>query len=333
MNGLELLPGRSVWGPYLEQSPVGLDALTQDPFAVLKSFLPASLAQLVRETLNGCASVLLFLLLTAVLATLLAEQLDHGLMELLAVSGCGMLVWKNLADFSSCFCEKLGGWQQFLMGFLPVYAGVLTMGGETAAGSSAGGFFLLALCGIAQLLTAFLPPVMECYLALTITCCISSEESLAGFCRTAGQLLSQGLLWAGKALLLLLGLQRVAALQLDRSTLRAGQLMLGAVPIVGQTLSDASETILAAVQLLKSGLGIAAVLFLAAEFVPFYLSILVRLLFLMGCELLCSFTGLGRCQRLMSCLEQAVRCMAAATVLFFGFSIFGTILLFGMGGG
>lgn len=255
---LDKLPGRSLWGPYLEQSPVSWEALADEPFAVLREFLPDSLTGLLRESLTGYAEVLLFLLLAAVLSVFLARQTNHELVELLTVGGCGVLVWNDLLDLAQLFCEKIGGWQRYLMGFLPVYAGVLAMGGETAAGSAAGGGFLVALCALAQFLCAVLPPLLECYLALSVACCISSGDGLSVFCRSAGQLMTRLLSLAGKLLILLLGLQRVSALQLDRTALRAGSFLIGTVPIVGQTLSDASETIAAAFQILKSGLGPAA---------------------------------------------------------------------------
>ena len=142
------------------------------------------------------------------------------------------------------------------MGFLPVYAGVLTMGGETSAGGAASGSLLVLLCVLAQVLCTFLPPLLECYLALSVASCISSETGLSAVCRSTGKLLTQGLFLAGKLLAALLGLQRLSALQLDRTTIRAGKLLVGTVPIVGQALSDASETIFSAVQMLKSGLGL-----------------------------------------------------------------------------
>lgn len=329
----EILPGENFWGPYLEQSPVSLEELADKPFSVLKSFFPVSLTELLGDSLEGYAAVLLFLLAASVLSVFLAQQTDHELIELLTVGGCGVLVWGNLLDFSQTFCEQIEAWQRYLLNFLPVYAGVLTMGGETVAGSAAGGGFLLLLCGLAQLLCTFLPPLLECYLAFSAASCISSEDSLSLFCRSAGKLMTQGLYWAGKCLAALLSFQRVSALQLDRSTLRAGKFLVGTVPIVGQTLSDASETILSAVQLLKSGLGLAAILFLAGEFLPFYIGMLIQILFLSGCGLLCGLTGLSRCQMLLDCLSEAVRCMAAATILFFGLAVFGTTLLFLMGGG
>ena len=52
-----------------------------------------------------------------------------------------------------------------------------------------------------------------------------------------------------------------------------------------------------------------------------------------GCELLCSAAGLGRCAALFGCLRQGVQGLAAAIALVFGIAVLGTALLFMMGGG
>ncbi len=65
-----------------------------------------------------------------------------------------------------------------------------------------------------------------------------------------------------------MSIQRVVTVQLDRSASRLGQLLTGSVPIVGQALSSAADAVLAGMQLLKSTLGIAALLSIGAEFAP-----------------------------------------------------------------
>ena len=97
--------------------------------------------------------------------------------------------------------------------------------------------------------------------------------------------------------------------------------------------SSASESILAGIQLLKSGLGLAALSVLGAEFVPLYLGLMIQLALLMGCSLLCSLTGISRCRALFDCFAEAVRCMAAVVALFFGLAAAGVALLFIVGGG
>lgn len=330
---ISALPGAELWQPYLEKSPVSPEEFAASPFAALRSFLPQTLGEALREAVSGYAAVLLFLLVGAVLLLLLEEQADHTLLDLVCAGGCGVLLWEKLMDLADTLCVQIEGWNRFLLGFLPVYAGVLTLGGEATAGAAASGTFLTALCLLAQGLKAFVPPLLQCYLALSMACCISTETSLGSCCKALGSLLQTVLSWAGKLLAALLGLQRISALQLDRAALRTGQLLTGAVPIVGETLSDASEAVLASVQLLKSGLGLAALLTIAAEFVPIYLGMLLQLGLLSGCGVLCSLTGNERCQRLLECFAEAIRCMMAVTALYAGLAVVGTALLFVVGGG
>ena len=195
------------------------------------------------------------------------------------------------------------------------------MGGETSAGAAASGFFLTLLCLLAQALTAFVPPILECFLALSMACCITEQT-----------LLQKGLSLTGKLLASLFGFQRISAAQLDRTALRTGQFLTGTIPIVGQSLSDASEAVLAGIQLLKSGLGMAAILILLAEFLPLYLGMLAHLGCIVLCGTLCSLTGNSRGQALLTCFASAVRCMMACIALFFGLAVTGTALLFMLGG-
>lgn len=330
---IETLPGQEYWQPYLEQSPIDLEQAADSPWEMLKELLPQSPMELLRQGVQDYTSVIFFLTLTALLHLLAGECTDSKLLDLVAAGGCGVLLWSGLMEEAQNLCEQTENWKNFLLGFLPVYAGVLTMGGETAAGGAASGALLTALCFLAQLLVTFVRPLLQCYLALGMACCISSESGLAIFCKGIGGILRQILGWAGKILAALLGLQRIAAFQLDRFSLRAGKLLAGSVPIIGQTLSSASEAVLAGAQILKSGLGLAALSVLGAEFIPLYLSLMIQLAFLMGCSLLCGLSGISRCKVLFDCFAEAVRCMAATVALFFGFAAMGVTLLFVVGGG
>ena len=86
-------------------------------------------------------------------------------------------------------------------------------------------------------------------------------------------------------------------------------------------------------QLLKSTLGIAALLSIGAEFVPLYLGLLVHLFFLSCCGWLAGIGGLEHCHKLLQCFAEAVRCMAAVTALFFMLFVVGIVLLMLAGGG
>lgn len=321
------------WQAYLDKAPVQAEQFAADPLGTLLRLFAAEPVQLLRDTMQQYADVLLFLSLAAGLAFLLQDTADRALLELAAAGGCGVLLWQELDKLAAALCAQMAGWKSYLLGFLPVYSGVLAAGGEWNAGAAANGFLLTVLCFIAQAVTLWLQPLLRSYLAISMACGISSRKSLSEGCTLTGRLLRQAIGWAGKAFAALMSIQRVVTVQLDRSASRLGQLLTGSVPIVGQALSNAADAVLAGMQLLKSTLGIAALLSIGAEFAPLYLGLLVHLLFLSCCGWLAGIGGLEHCHKLLQCFAEAVRCMAAVTALFFMLFVVGIALLMLTGGG
>lgn len=228
--GLQDLPGQELWQPYLNAAPQDADSFVQDPVGVLLSLLPASPLEMIRQMVHCYADVLLFLLLLVLLSFLVGEAADNALLELAAAVGCGTLLWGDLMTLAQQVCERMTGWKDYLLGFLPVYSGVLTAGGEANAGAAASGLLLTGLCFLAQCTATVVRPLLQSYLAVSMACCISTQRGLSDTCRATGVLLQKGLRWAGRLFAVLLGLQRAITVQLDRSALRLGELFTGSVP-------------------------------------------------------------------------------------------------------
>ena len=192
---------------------------------------------------------------------------------------------------------------------------------------------LTGLCFLAQCTAAVVSPLLQSYLAVSMACCISTQRGLSDTCRATGALLQKGLRWAGRLFAVLLGLQRAITVQLDRSALRLGELFTGSVPVIGQALSDTAEVFLTGMRLLKSSLGLAALMVIGAEFLPLYVQLMLHLAFLTVCSLLCGLAANSRCQALFDCMAEAVKCMAAITALYFELLTVGVGLLMMTGGG
>ena len=86
-------------------------------------------------------------------------------------------------------------------------------------------------------------------------------------------------------------------------------------------------------RLLKSSLGLAALMVIGAEFLPLYVQLMLHLAFLTACGLLCGLVENSRCQALFACMAEAVKCMAAITALYFELLTVGVGLLMMTGGG
>lgn len=176
--GLQDLPGQELWQPYLNAAPQDADSFVHDPVGALLSLLPVSPLEMIRQMAHCYADVLLFLLLLILLSFLVGEAADNALLELAAAVGCGTLLWGDLMSLAQQVCERMTGWKDYLLGFLPVYSGVLTAGGEANAGAAASGLLLTGLCFLAQCTATVVSPLLQSYLAVSMACCISTQRGL-----------------------------------------------------------------------------------------------------------------------------------------------------------
>ena len=112
----------------------------------------------------------MFLLAVLLLSFLLGDSRNADLLELVSAAGCGVLSWGGLTGLAQEICEKMTSWKSFLLGFLPVYGGVLTAGGEMQAGMAACGLLLSGLCLLAQCTALWVGPLLQSYLAISMAC-------------------------------------------------------------------------------------------------------------------------------------------------------------------
>ena len=172
------LPGQELWQPYLEAAPQSAEAFAQDPLGALLSLLPVHPVQLLTQIAHSYIAVFLFLLAVLLLSFLLGDSRNADLLELVSAAGCGVLSWGGLTGLAQEICEKMTSWKSFLLGFLPVYGGVLTAGGEVQAGMAACGLLLSGLCLLAQCTALWVGPLLQSYLAISMACCISTRKAL-----------------------------------------------------------------------------------------------------------------------------------------------------------
>ncbi len=203
------------WQTYLDKAPVQAEQFAADRLAPC-AFVCRRTGAIAAGYDATICDVLLFLSLAAGLAFLLQDTADRALLELAAAAAAAFYCGRSWTSLPLP-CAPDGGWKSYLLGFLPVYSGVLAAGGEWNAGAAANGFLLTVLCFIAQAVTLWLQPLLRSYLAISMACGISSRKSLFEGCTLTGRLLRQAIGWAGKAFAALMSIQRVVTVQLDRS--------------------------------------------------------------------------------------------------------------------
>ena len=302
------LPGKFSLGRPICGSRIDLEKAASSPWETLKAFAP-----ILRRT-GAPDSKSLYVSAPVPDADSGAgapagECTDGALLDLVAAGGCGVLLWGSLLEEAQKLCEQVESWRGFLLGFLPSMpvSSRWEEGSDRQCGqwSAADGTLLSGSAG-SGLRSAAAPLLSDAQhepaaSALNQPSAFSARASaVRSVRRWAGPENSGGS--AGPA---------------EGCGIPAGPLFAPYRPAFGGERSPSSADSQQCIGIhprgdtaLKSGLGLAALSVLGAEFVPLYLGLMIQLALLMGCSLLCSLTGISRCRALFDCFAEAVRCMA-----------------------
>lgn len=172
-------------------------------------------------------------------------------------------------------CELLDTMSRFLLGFVPVYLGILTASGKPVSAAAYGTGVMGAAQVVAQLSATVLAPLLGIYLAFCLIGGASPEIHVDSIAKTV-----QSAVIAVLGLLLtvfvgLLSVQGVIAASADTLTMKTARFAVGSfLPVVGGALAEALSTIQSCMGVVRSvvgGFGIAAI---AAAFLPPVLTVL-----------------------------------------------------------
>ncbi len=318
---------------YIADAPISISEFATNPIAALQMLLADSFFGQAATVLSSYGQLFLFLMLGAVIGIVLTKSEWLALLELLVAGGSFLLISSELLAFAQTLTDRVIEWNLFLLGFVPVFAAVIASGGETVAASTYSGFFLICINALAKGIAAFLVPLIECYLALSVTSAFWIGDELPEACKTAGKLLKKIVGFAGAAFTFVFSIQRVFSAAADGVVVSTAKALGGAVPIIGQTVTSAATALFSGVQVLKTGLGFAAIAVILWDFLPLYLEGAIHLLLLALCAFLAKLFSLQRAGKLFDCLAIGMEAMLAILALFFFMVCAGTILMLLIGSG
>ena len=152
--------------------------------------------------------------------------------------------------------DVLSAASEFMLVFVPVFAGVIAAMGKAAAASAANTVILAAAQFFSQISVNFLTPVCGTVMGLSVTGAIHPEMSTDKL----GELIRKAAVW-GLSLLMtvfmsVLSAQTFVTNSADNVLIRTAKFAVSSgVPIVGGTISDAVNTVHASLSLMHSSIG------------------------------------------------------------------------------
>lgn len=244
---------------------------------------------------NISAPIKCFAVMTAgaVVASVISSyDSKDSLLQLGVVAGSSILAAEGIAGLIESLVSVCRGISSFLIGAVPVYAGLLISSGNPAAGSSYGAVTLLLANIISQLASQIIIPSMSVLLGLGIAGVFSSYK-VSGIIESVYKPVKWLLTFAVTAFSGLISLQTFISARIGAAGVKtAKQLVSSAVPVVGSALGDGVETVRQSMALLRTGAGafglVAEVLIFAPVFTTGTMWFLCFSLTSIICEMFCA---------------------------------------------
>ena len=320
--------------------------LQQLDYRKLLSLSPTQLWQVCKSAFSQTVRAPLLLLGTLTAVILLCAAMDalkvgfnaHGLDKVFSGVAVLCLIAAVLEPITYCIqktAQAILQGSQFMNGFIPVFCGILTAGGQPV---SAGVYHLL-LFGTSQVVgqtaSQILVPLIGIFLAFCFTAAIAPELHLDQIGKTVKKFVN----WALGLLLTvyvgLLGVQSMVAVSADTVTVKTAKFVTSSfVPVIGSALSDALVTAQSCLKLLKTSVGVYGILIAAFTFLPLLAEIICWYLTMQAASLIGQLVGTGTLSKVLEATSSALGLLMSITLLFGLLFIISTtvMLVVGMGG-
>ncbi len=229
-----------------------------------------------------------------------------------------LVLIKNIMSSVGGCVSAIKGTGVFMLSFVPVYAGIITVSGApvTAAGSSA---LLLAAAELVVQACAFLiVPLMSAYLGLGVATGMSPLIKDSGIAEAIKKVAMWVLSFCFTLFIGLLSMQTVINASADTMSVKTAKFMVGSfVPVVGSSLSEALTTVIGSVSLLKNSVGIYAVIAILVMLIPIVIELLLWRINIMLCSSAASMFSLPKVPQILKAVD-SVFALLIGIILFVG---------------
>ena len=286
--------------------------------------------------LRVLASVIAVIMLCALLNGLklsFGEKAMGGVIGMVGTLCVCVLIVQPIVSCISDAADVLKVASTFLLACVPVMVAVMAAAGQAV---SAGSYHLLMMAVgnvISIFATTILVPMMNLFLALSVVSSVSPGINLNGLCNV----LNKAVKWVmGLGMTLFTGLvtmHSLVASSQDNTAARAAKFIVGSfVPVVGNALGEALNTVTGCVKMLKSGIGAFGLLAGLIVFLPVIAECILWYLTLLLCSGISQMFELDGVTGLLKASADVVSTMLAVLFCCMTVLIISTVVMILIGG-
>ena len=223
-----------------------------------------SVSRFFSETLNS-KIIAVIMLISAFSLTFtncnLLDLLSVLSVILLTVSKTSHLINMSLSSVSLC--------SKFMLGFIPIYAGIIAFSGNTATAVSYNSISLMFAEGLSFFGSAFASKVVGGYYCLTISFAPNENINLNSFVNAFNKFITFSFGILSSLFATFLTIRSVLSSAVDTVSAKGIRLLISStIPIIGGAISEAFSTLAGSINVLKSSVAVVGIIVLLIIIIP-----------------------------------------------------------------
>jgi len=302
----------------LEEAPSSGSISDALSLRALINMLSGGVYKIVGSVLADFAKVMLI-----VLIFVLAEALREGLgakfaetsLNLTAVLSVSLAVYGVMGEAIDMCTEAISDAVSMLDVAIPVIAAAGAASGKMVSSMVLPGGIAVVIGLFGKLNAYLLLPVLSVYFALSLASSIMPDGALSGICKAIKETIVFAMGFFTTIAAGLLSLQKIVAGASENVVTGAAKFTLGSViPIVGGIITDALETVIGCVDVIRAAVGVAGVVGLMILLGPPIIRVLLYSLLFKFASATAALSGEGGVPTFLSAVSDVWGILAAVTI-------------------
>lgn len=200
----------------------------------------------------------------------------------------------------------------FMLAFIPIMVAIMLTMGQSL--QSAGNYTIVMGAGtvVSQISANILVPLLNTFLGMSVVSGISQKVNLSGFCELINKVVKWVLTFTMSVFTAILTMQSIITSSADSAGTKATRFAISSfVPLVGGALSEAYQTVRGCMSMLKSGVGVFAILATGTIYIPALTSCVLWLIAINIAIALAGVFDMGQIIKLLKCVTIVINVLIA----------------------
>lgn len=306
-------------------------------FSDIVAGLAEGVADEAHEILPSLCTVLAILILYSVFSGVFESTSNPSLSAVLSMVsalclGCVFLI--PVTDIIKSVGSTIEMSVDFMLAFIPVMTAILISAGNTVTGSGYCAMMVVAAEAVARIFSKVISPLLSCFMALGISSSLVPEIKLSGFVSFLSKIIKWIMSFAFTIFTALLGLKSIYSTSVDNVSSKAVKYTMSSfIPVVGGALSEAYKTVHGSIGVLKSGVGVFAIIATAVVFMPAVIRLCAWLFTINVCKSFCETLSIQSPYLLLSSVSTVLSLLLSVVFCVMALFIITTGIIITTGGG